>query len=207
MRTAWLVAAFAVVAFAGAVAAWAGAAGDSAQATPDNTVRTPGAPVPVSPTGPAPARSYATELLDEDETMSPDGQYAVASTAPGTYALTGVLVDDTGPPIAGATVYLRVTSCAPTFCACPPKAGLEISTTSDASGGFAFIDVPVNAPSYFSVAAAGYESFEIYERFSPDETYHAAWEIPPGAKNMPMASDLTVDDVPPGARSKERECD
>ena len=126
--------------------------------------------------------------------MAADGLQVVTSTAPGTYALTGVLVDGaTGQQISGAIVSLRVTACAPTFCARPASDGPEFSTTSDASGGFAFIDVPVGAPSYISVTASGYDSFEFYEDFWADETYDVSWEIPPAAEHMPIAVDLTVD--------------
>lgn len=165
------------------------------EATGDDTVRAPSAPVPMSPAGRAPASSYTTELLDEQETLTSDGQYVVTSTAPGTYALTGVLLDGaTGQQISGATVYLRVTTCAPTFCARPANGGSEVSTTSDASGGFAFIDVPASAPSYISVTASGYDTFEIYDDFSPDETYDVSWEIPPVAEQTPMAIDMTMDE-------------
>src|SRR5205085_11610623 len=99
--------------------------------------------------GAAPAGSYATELWSDEDTATPNGVNVVNSSAAGSFAVTGVVVDaSTGQPVSGASVILTrydyCTNCPPA-CADPPCPPPTIArstlATSDAAGGFAFINM------------------------------------------------------------------
>jgi hypothetical protein len=123
----------------------------------------PARPVPISPDGPV----YSTPVeLWESETMAWFGLYVVARTAPGTTALTGVVMDDRptrppfGPPIAEALVTLELAS--------PSEGAVRLRTITDRQGSFAFVDAPV-APEgtcyRLTVAANSFGSFKTTELF------------------------------------------
>jgi hypothetical protein len=107
----------------------------------------PARPIPRSPGGPV--YSFASDSWDTDETMAWGGLFVVAESAPGTTALTGVVVDGRrtrvpfDPPIAGAQVTLESMN-VPGLPVLPAR--VRITTVTDRQGGFAFIDVPVLSP-------------------------------------------------------------
>jgi hypothetical protein len=98
----------------------------------DEVNPSPVAPQPVSPLGPAPPGTYTTELWDAESTEISGGLRVVNSTQPGTAAVTGAALAENagGAPLVGATVTLTDASQTAT------------STTTNAQGGFAFIDMP-----------------------------------------------------------------
>ncbi|MDQ3821865.1 MAG: carboxypeptidase regulatory-like domain-containing protein [Actinomycetota bacterium] len=119
------------------------AGADQSAAVGDDTALDPASPHPMSPTGPAAPGSYTTQTWSPEDTGTSDGLDVVSSTSPGTAALTGVAIDgEDGDPIGGATVTLT-------------RGSTSTSTTTDSSGGYAFIDMPpgsytvdVDAPSF-----------------------------------------------------------
>lgn len=100
----------------------------------------PARPVPRGVAGPV--YSFAAQRWPASDTLADGGLEVVSTTAPGTAAVTGVLVDrrhGSGHKyVAGMQVVLQAQ-------ARPPGQGapVRIATVSDRQGGFAFIDVPV----------------------------------------------------------------
>jgi hypothetical protein len=98
-----------------------------------------------------------------DDVDNPTGLHVISSTATGTFALTGVVLDQAGgTPVSGATVTLS------SVCAgCS-----DLSATTNTTGAFAFIDVPASTPPTLAVAAAGFGSYTVSNfGASPDEEY------------------------------------
>src|SRR3954463_5456500 len=80
-----------------------------------------------------PNASYPTEYWSTEETDTPNGAFIVTRTAPNTWAVTGVVSDDnTCAPISGATAKVVSSS-------------LNLATTTNADGTFAFVDLPVGS--------------------------------------------------------------
>lgn len=134
----------------------------------DEVVINAPAPIPMSPTGPAPPGTYTTELWSEGETDTENGLYVVSSSAQGTAALTGVVQDEaTGDPITSATVRLG----------CPGDAP-EIITDTNAGGGFAFINIATGACYTLTVSVPGYGTFQsINATYGADEQYEITVEL------------------------------
>jgi len=106
----------------------------------------PARPVPMSPDGPV--RSFKTEYVSTELTISANGVYAVAATAPETFALTGTVTDGRptkppyNPPLEGATVtFSSVTGPALPV---PPGGDVRVTTTAGYDGAFAVIDIPAS---------------------------------------------------------------
>lgn len=124
----------------------------------------PSAPTPLTPSGPAPAGSYSTDLWSPEETDSPSGLQVVTSTAAGTFALTGIVVNEnTSDPVQGATVCLT------------NGTGTLGTITTSADGGFAFMNMPSPvAPDSLTLAvtSSGLGSYTLTNVSSdPDEMY------------------------------------
>lgn len=125
----------------------------------DDTVTNPASPTPVSPTGAVPPGLYTTELWSGEDTGSTDGVNVISSTASGTSALTGVVVDGiTGDAVAGADVTLTA-------------GGTSTSTSTDSNGGYAFINMPANTYD-LSIDASGYGDYTVMNaELAADDEY------------------------------------
>lgn len=147
---------------------------DQSPATGDDSGATPAAPVAYSASGPAAPGTYSSQTWTEEETGAAGGLSVVATTASGTFALTGVVVDEaTGVPISGATVRLESD---------PPNTSATIITvTTNPAGAFAFINVPASTTNDLLVSAVGRAAYEIANStYDVNETY--AITAVPGAE-------------------------
>jgi hypothetical protein len=119
--------------------------GDQSEIVGDDTVYGTARPTPQSANGPAPTGTYTREHWPEDATGAADGIDVVHSTAPGTFALTGVVIDQaTGESVPGASAIIHGTTFSPPCeepCI-PISRPFAVSTTSDSKGAFAFIHMP-----------------------------------------------------------------
>jgi hypothetical protein len=88
-------------------------------------------PRPISPEGPA--GSWVAEYWSAEETMAEGGLCVVSASKPGTFALTGVVMQD-DRPVRGAHV---------TLASLDASEGAALEARTDQNGGFAFVDVPV----------------------------------------------------------------
>ena len=132
----------------------------------------PARPVPMSPDGPV--RSFKREYLSSEVMIADNGVYGVAATAPGTFALTGTVVDarpERPPydlPIEGATVtYSSVRG--PGLPA-PPGGDVRVVTETGYDGAFAVIDVPATRMGTcyrMTVVAPGVGRYESVDVISP----------------------------------------
>src|SRR5439155_19080822 len=112
------------------------ASSDTSEDVVDESPDLAAAPVPMSPSGPAAPGSYSTEVKSSEEVGLDDGLKMVSSTAPGTFALSGAVIDgSTGQPVTGAIVTVTVIS------QLPPDSD-PITFTTGSAGAFAFINVP-----------------------------------------------------------------
>jgi hypothetical protein len=148
---------------------------DQSEIAGDDTEYETAAPVPMSGSGAVAPGSYSTVLWPEEATGIADGIQVVHSTAANTFALTGGVIDDaTGAPVAGAKATIwGLTNARP----CTAKVGClermpadcEVncpysrSTSTDAKGTFAFIDMPNTYGGYLHlrVTAAGYGTYTL----------------------------------------------
>ena len=98
----------------------------------DEVIPSPVSPQPVSPLGPAAPGTYTTELWDTGSTEILGGLQVVNSIQSGTAAVTGAALNENAgrSPLVGASVTLTDAS------------GTTTAATTDAQGGFAFIDMP-----------------------------------------------------------------
>jgi hypothetical protein len=138
---------------------------DQSAATGDETTLSPAAPVPMSPTGPV-TSGYTTELWSADDSNTSDGLQVVSSSSSGTFALTGSVLSQTnGSAVASATVTLTCSTCS------------SVTTSTDAAGTFAFINMSPGAYS-FTVSASGYGSYQlINDTYSGDQQYAISAEL------------------------------
>lgn len=144
---------------------------DQAPSTGSDVQTVPAAPTPMTPSGSAPAGSYTTELWSEEETAAEEGLRVVSSTNSGTFALTGVVLNDaTGQPISGATVQLNNVA----------TGTGTLATTSDTRGGFSFMNVPPRptATGALVVSKSGFGSYEVYNTlYAVNEQYQTTVEL------------------------------
>jgi large repetitive protein len=105
----------------------------SADQTPADSVDpdpNPAAPQPTTPTGVLSPGSYTTELWESSEVGNDRGLEVVSSTALGTFAMSGIVKDQTfQQPITGATVTVTV-------------GATTLSTTTDSDGAWAVANMP-----------------------------------------------------------------
>jgi hypothetical protein len=117
------------------------------------------------------AAAEERELWDADESLAENGILVVASTGPGTFALTGAVIDaSTGAPVPGASVTIQRSA-----------GGQSTQATTDADGAFAFVDVAVpggSADFDLTVSALGYGLFRVInDPYLADETYVGSVEL------------------------------
>lgn len=121
----------------------------------------------------APASLRSQTLFSPEEALSDSGLLVYDRTAPGTFALTGVVADARGRPVHHASVTLAPTASSP----------VSLETTSDSDGAFAFVDVSVDGAAErfdLSVHAPGFGSYRISrDLFTTDETYQISVELGP----------------------------
>ena len=171
---------------------------DQADEIGDDTVDDAATPQPMSPSGPASPGTYTTTLWSSSEMDANTGLYAVDSTAAGTTAFSGIVQDDsTGDAISGATVTMSYLPCG--TCAAVPT-----STTSDAGGGFAFVNMPATTYTV-SVAKSGYGTYTLLnDTYSANETYQTTVDLNASAQSYDMTGSgtkaaSTVTPTPPGS--------
>jgi hypothetical protein len=98
----------------------------------------------MSPNGPV--RSFKSEYLGTDVTISENGVYGVAATAPATFAVTGTVDDGRptrppyDPPIENGTVTF--TSVSGPDLPAPSGGDVRVTTKTGYDGAFAVINVP-----------------------------------------------------------------
>jgi hypothetical protein len=151
------------------------------------------APRPRSPSGQAPAGSYTTETWDPEEVNADKGLDVVTSTAPSTWALTGIVMRETdGTPISGATVtFYRDLN--PLIMARPDDdPPLTVTVTTDADGSFAFVNLPVSGVRYWeslTVAATGFGNYELQRmKNTSGHTYQKTVELGASAETYVEAT-------------------
>jgi Carboxypeptidase regulatory-like domain len=161
--------------------------------TPDDAA----APTPMSPTGAVQPGSYTTVLWTASEMDAGNGLHAVDSTASGTVAFSGIVQDDTtGDPLSGAAVTMS-------YVPCGTCGAIPATTTTDAQGGFAFINMPATAYTV-SVAKSGYGSYTLLnDTYSANETYQSTVDLNTSDQSYDMAgsadkADPAVTPTPPG---------
>ena len=137
------------------------AAGETAEGV-DRT--DPAYPVAMGPDGPV--IGVKRELDDGTAIfISDSGVCSVAETAPGTWAATGVVVDEQDRPVADAHVSYEALE--------PRGLDVRIATRTDEDGAFALVNVPiVGERSCYRqrIVAEGFRPFVLVEVFWP-ETY------------------------------------
>jgi Carboxypeptidase regulatory-like domain len=137
-------------------------ASDQTPPATSEVVDTVTAPSPTSVNG-QPAGTLSTTILQPEDVDSPYGLQVYTSTASGTAAITGAVIGSSGV-VAGATVTLQ-----------PSAGGSAITVTTDANGGFAFVNIPVDStgtPYTLTVSASGFGPYTVAnDTYQPDTTY------------------------------------
>jgi hypothetical protein len=161
----------------------------------------------MSPDGPV--RSFKSEYLGTEVTISANGIYGVAATAPETFAVTGTVTDGRptkppyNPPLEGATVtFSSVTG--PELPA-PPGGNVRVTTNAGYDGAFAVINVPTGKRGTcyrMTVDAPGVGRYESVDLISPG-VYDQTIELAGGLQREEPLLPLTA---PGSAASLERAC-
>lgn len=100
------------------------------------------------PVGTTPEANFTRFEFDPAETGADVVLNGAGSTLPGTFALSGLVIDaQTGKPVPGASIRFTGGSTTAT-------------TTSDAEGGYAFAELPPSPNAQLSVAASGYSTYQ-----------------------------------------------
>jgi hypothetical protein len=155
-------------------------AADQPPAAGESDGATPVAPSATSPVGPVNPNDYTAETWAPEETETDEQLAVITSTQPGTTAVTGIVTDEaTAAPVAGANVTMAYVDAS--------GATQSVSTTSDSSGGYAFVNMPPETYTVtFTASGHGaltftddtYEADQTYELTAPlaaaDETYDGA---------------------------------
>jgi hypothetical protein len=137
----------------------------------------PARPVAVSPSGSV--ADYEAEYWASDETDTENGLWVVSDTAPGTFALTGIVQDaEARQPVRNATVRLaRSDGRAP-----------ALTTLTGTDGAFAFVDVPAALPETcfdLFVRSPGLGTFSHpNDPVAPDETYQVTIDLYAGERQV-----------------------
>jgi hypothetical protein len=155
----------------------------------DETPVDPVVPNPVSPPG-VPSTPCGSEFWSADEVDNENGEDVITCTDNGTTALTGIVNDEgSGDPVSDATVTMSYHPCD----TCSPN---NVSTTTGAEGGFAFVNmaaasytVTISAPNHglYTLVNATYEA---------DETYELTADVGPDPVTIDDSS-TTADRPPP----------
>jgi hypothetical protein len=157
------------------------AASDQTAPTSDETAAdVPASAVPVDGGGAvvgafqqaATTSSYTVDTWSREDVDNANGLDVVSSTAAGTYALTGVVLDQAATsPVSGATVSMSCGTCA------------TVTTTTNSSGAFAFIDVPIGPSPQITVTASGYGLYSVanYDP-APDDQYETTVDLTSAAQ-------------------------
>jgi hypothetical protein len=160
-------------------------AADQSAAGADQTSYPAATPTPVSGTGQT--GSYTREPWSEEEVGGENGLSVVSSTASGTFALTGIVLDgDTGAPVQGAAVRL-VDPCPTCYrperaaALGPPGGPVTVAAaTTDGAGSFAFINISPLPRLDLTVTKTGYGFYAVQGiHYSSDETYVTTVELGP----------------------------
>jgi hypothetical protein len=127
----------------------------------ESTGSEPAHPIAIGPDGPV--VGLRRELDGSALYISDSGVCSVAETAPGTWALTGIVVDEQDDePVTGATVSLEALE--------PPELNVVLATRSDEDGAFAFVNVPVKDRTCYRtrVTAPGFLPYTAVDTVSPE---------------------------------------
>jgi hypothetical protein len=143
---------------------------------------------PVSVNGGSTAGETTTDV-SADELMSATDVNAISSTASGTSAITGVVVDDqSGSPIVGAAVILSESAGSVTSVA-----------TSDSNGLFAFANIPADDAGLaygLTVTAAGHGQYsDTNDAYVANQTYTTTIEMDAAAQTFDAGGENGVSAV------------
>jgi hypothetical protein len=153
----------------------------------------------MSPEGPV--RVFKSEYWGPGETDTENGVYEVAATAPGTFAVTGIVIDARPAhdlPIEGATITFSSLS-GPELPA-PPGGDVRLTTKTEYGGAFAFIDVPAASGGScyrMVVAAAGVGRNESVDVIEPDVYDEGGIELNGGSEKEPFPYPTRGKQLPP----------
>jgi hypothetical protein len=150
----------------------------------------------MSPDGPV--RSFKREYLGSDVMIADNGVYGVAATAPGTFALTGIVADGRpnrppyDPPIENGTVTFS--SVSGSVLPAPAGGDVRVTTNTGYDGAFAVIDLPA-APGgtcyRMTIVAPGVGRYESVDLISPG-VYDQSVELDGGTQvEQPLLPLLT----------------
>jgi hypothetical protein len=159
----------------------------------------------MSPTGYLPDGTYSTTIWTGDETDTENGVAVVHSRGPMTYALTGVVISQmTEDPVAGATVTLQPCN------GCSPQPAALVTST-DSSGGFAFVDVDPSTLGLLTITASGLGSYTIHssthsggEGYQMTARMNGGDQVFNGATNASTSGDATQEQSYPTYDSERR---
>jgi hypothetical protein len=146
----------------------------------------PEAPTQVSAGGGT--ATYPTRTWSPESSDTPSGVQVVTVTASGTWALTGIAVNQTGQPISGANVTLSPEECQlecppPGFGPLAPGGPSPLTTTTNAGGTFAFVDVSLSTPWKLTVNASGYGLYTaIHFAGTTDLAYETTVKLSPSTQ-------------------------
>jgi hypothetical protein len=121
----------------------------------------PAHPIAIGPDGPV--TGLRRELDGSALYVYDPGVCSVAETAPGTWALTSIVVNERDEPVRDATVVLDSLE--------PPGLDVQLIARTDEDGSFAFVNVPVEgATSCYRtrVIAEGFRPYTDVEVYTPE---------------------------------------
>ena len=131
---------------------------------------TPAEPQPMTPAGPL--HAWRSEFWDSSLTMLDNGLCVIDEGAPGSFALTGAVIDGrNGNPVRGALVTLSTTG--------RRRSRVVAETVTDEQGAFAFAHMPIHRDGTCyreSITAAGLGPFTYTDEYWA-ESYQQAVEL------------------------------
>jgi hypothetical protein len=159
-------------------------AGDQTAASADFTSYAVAQPAPVSPSGST--GSFTREIWTTEEVGAEDDLAVVSSTSLGTFALTGLVIDEsTGGPVTGAQVRLKNQA----------SGAIVVSATTDSMGAFAFVNVTPVSNHLLEITRTGFGAVTITDlQYAADETYEQTVEM--GSSPQTLTARNAADPAP-----------
>jgi hypothetical protein len=120
----------------------------------------PAHPIAIGPEGPV--TGLRRELDGSALYVYDPGVCSVVETAPGTWALTSIVVDEQDAPVPGATVILEALE--------PDGLDVQLVARTDEDGAFAFVNVPIEGERSCyrtRVLAAGFRPYADVDVYTP----------------------------------------
>lgn len=132
--------------------------------------------------------------------MSETGLTVVSSTNPGTFALTGVVIDDAGNAVPAAVVTLR-----------SDVTGMPVEGLTDALGAFAFINVPASTVGErfdLEVLAPGHGAYNVLnDLYDPNDTYVINVQLDQSSQTFNLATTAKGDSTLTGSSTTTTDYD